>query len=95
VVQSVLATRQPQHVTERRGPLKNSTMTMTQPTRRNGVRRALVNHYMNAWSELPWDLSRAEPVRDWRVVVPVTGVDPYQWRGYEDPPRTVWFRPTE
>jgi len=63
--------------------------------RSSGYRRALVNHYMNAWSELPWDLSRAEPVRDWRVVVPVTGVDPYQWRGYEDPPPTVWFRPTE
>ena len=63
--------------------------------RSSGYRRALVNHYMNAWSELPWDLSRAEAVRDWRVVVPTSGTDPYGWKGYEDPPRTVWFRPSE
>jgi len=54
-------------------------------------RRALVMHYMNAWSLLPWD---QEPhvrlgtdsriaTADNRNVVPVAGVDPYAWKGYE------------
>jgi ectoine hydroxylase-related dioxygenase (phytanoyl-CoA dioxygenase family) len=57
-------------------------------------RRALVCHYMNAWSLLPWELRDGERVAtaDRRNVIPVAGVDPYAWKGYEQ--RTdVWLRP--
>ncbi len=57
-------------------------------------RRALVCHYMNAWSLLPWELREGERVAtaDRRNVLPVAGVDPYAWKGYEK--RTdVWLRP--
>jgi hypothetical protein len=47
-------------------------------------RRALVNHYMNAWSLLPWGPEGAQPsvaMGDNRAVVPVAGRDPYAWKG--------------
>jgi phytanoyl-CoA hydroxylase len=57
-------------------------------------RRVLVNHYMNAWSLLPWSLKEGESVAnaDRRNVMPVTGADPYAWKGYEQPPQNVSLR---
>jgi ectoine hydroxylase-related dioxygenase (phytanoyl-CoA dioxygenase family) len=57
-------------------------------------RRALVNHYMNAWSKLPWHLREGETVAiaDRRTIVPVAGVDPYAWKGVEAPPNAVYLR---
>lgn len=48
-------------------------------------RRALVNHYMNANSLLPWDWDgRIPATRDMRDIVMVCGEDPYAWKGRED-----------
>lgn len=48
-------------------------------------RRVLVNHYMNAWSLLPWGTLKEEQVSvamaDRRLVIPVAGRDPYAWKG--------------
>jgi ectoine hydroxylase-related dioxygenase (phytanoyl-CoA dioxygenase family) len=57
-------------------------------------RRVLVSHYMNAWSRLPWSLKEGESpaTADRRCVIPVAGVDPYAWAGYEAPPGNVWLR---
>ena len=54
--------------------------------RRNGFRRALVNHYMSAESLLPWwrPGGRHPPTQDLRDVVLVAGADPYAAKGYED-----------
>lgn len=62
--------------------------------RSNIYRRVLVNHYMNAWSRLPWQVKEGESAAsaDRRNVVPVAGVDPYAWRGYEAPPKNVYLR---
>ena len=59
------------------------------------TRRALVNHYMSAASLLPWGFSSATSAAsmDLRVVVPVAGVDPYEWKGYEDSPKSTFVRP--
>lgn len=48
-------------------------------------RRVLVNHYCNAWSLLPWSIQKGEPPAkaDYRCIVPVTGTDPYAWKGYQ------------
>ena len=45
-------------------------------------RRVLVNHYMNAWSLLPWGKEEDKSVAasDIRRIVPVAGIDPYAWR---------------
>ncbi len=58
-------------------------------------RRALVNHYCNGWSLLPWELRTGERVAtcDRRCIVPVVGPDPYAWKGYEPPSGGVWLRP--
>jgi hypothetical protein len=61
---------------------------------RSGVyRRVLVSHYMNAWSHLPWSIKEGEaPSRtDRRCIVPVAGIDPYAWKGYEAP-QNVYLR---
>lgn len=57
-------------------------------------RRVLVNHYMNAWSLLPWQVNEGESVAmaDRRNVIPVAGIDPYAWKGYDNPPNSVWLR---
>lgn len=52
-------------------------------------RRAIVNHYMNAWSLLPWGSGGA----DKRNVVAAAGADPYAWKGYDTPPKDVFIRP--
>ncbi len=51
-------------------------------------RRALVSHYMNAWSLLPWfnvDTPAGNTsvgLADSRCVIPISGTDPYAWKGY-------------
>ena len=57
-------------------------------------RRVLVNHYMNAWSKLPWSLNDGESVAtaDRRSVISVAGVDPYAWKGTEETPNAVYLR---
>lgn len=57
-------------------------------------RRVLVNHYMNAWSLLPWRLREGESsaTSDFRCVIPVAGCDPYAWKGTEPPPEAVYLR---
>ena len=62
--------------------------------RSNVFRRVLVNHYMNAWSHLPWSLREGESVAtaDRRNIVPVAGVDPYAWKGIETPKKEVFLR---
>jgi ectoine hydroxylase-related dioxygenase (phytanoyl-CoA dioxygenase family) len=62
--------------------------------RSQGYRRVLVNHYMNAWSLLPWSLREGEYVAqaDRRKIIPVAGVDPYAWKGYEPVEQDVWLR---
>ena len=51
--------------------------------RSDRFRRVLVNHYMNAYSLLPWH--RPEDGRmalaDYRGIVMVAGEDPYAWKG--------------
>ena len=65
--------------------------------RTNGFRRALVNHYLNAWSLLPWSLAPSVPgmslpTLDNRAVVPI-GDDPYEWKGLSTPPERCFLRP--
>ncbi len=62
--------------------------------RSTGYRRVLVNHYMNAYSLLPWSVREGESVAnaDRRCVVMVAGEDPYAWKGYETPPASVCLR---
>jgi len=57
-------------------------------------RRVLVNHYMNAWSLLPWSVEEGEypAIADRRCIVPVAGTDPYAWKGIQTPPNAVWLR---
>jgi len=55
----------------------------------DSYRRVLVNHYLSSESLLPWvKTSDEQPVArvDVRRVIPVAGVDPYAWKGYEKSP---------
>ena len=47
-------------------------------------RRALVIHFMNARSLLPWNHDGASPTDDFRDIVLVAGTDPYAWKGAAD-----------
>jgi phytanoyl-CoA hydroxylase len=62
--------------------------------RSKGYRRALVNHYMNAYSLLPWSIAENEypAIADRRSIVLVAGVDPYEWKGIEKPAGGVYLR---
>ncbi|MDL5051073.1 phytanoyl-CoA dioxygenase family protein [Oscillatoria amoena NRMC-F 0135] len=57
-------------------------------------RRVLVSHYMNAWSLLPWGVKEGESAAnaDTRSVIPVAGIDPYEWKGYQEESKNVWLR---
>lgn len=57
-------------------------------------RRALVNHYMNAWSLLPWHVKDGQSAAqaDSRAILPTAGTDPYAWKGIETPPNQVYLR---
>lgn len=62
--------------------------------RSSGYRRALVNHYMNAWSLLPWS-NPDLPVPsdgDRRAIMVVAGADPYGWKGIAKHHRTPYLR---
>ncbi len=51
----------------------------------NGARRALVNHYMNARSLLPWSHGmQPTPREDMRDIVMISGNDPYAYKGIEN-----------
>jgi phytanoyl-CoA hydroxylase len=53
----------------------------------HGYRRALVNHYMNANSLLPWaapEQDQPMAAADFRDIVMVAGRDPYSYKGLED-----------
>lgn len=65
------------------------------PNRSDRRRMALVNHYMNAWSPLPWMMEKGIDVgtADYRTVVQTSGDDPYAWRGTEPPPQQTFVRP--
>ena len=55
----------------------------------DSYRRVLVNHYLSSESLLPWlKTADEQPVAraDVRRVIPVAGVDPYAWKGYEKSP---------
>jgi ectoine hydroxylase-related dioxygenase (phytanoyl-CoA dioxygenase family) len=66
--------------------------------RTGGYRRALVNHYLNAWSKLPWQPLGGSveawqvPMLDNRTIVPL-GEDPYASVPRTEPPRRVMMRP--
>lgn len=56
---------------------------------KDSYRRVLVSHYLSSESLLPWVKTADEqPVArvDVRRVIPVAGVDPYAWKGYEKSP---------
>ncbi|MGP1354474.1 MAG: phytanoyl-CoA dioxygenase family protein [Parasphingopyxis sp.] len=54
-------------------------------TQTEGFRRAIVNHYMNARSYLPWTFGLPPaPHVDVRDFVLVAGEDPYAWKGKEE-----------
>ncbi|MEO6907002.1 MAG: phytanoyl-CoA dioxygenase family protein, partial [Abditibacteriaceae bacterium] len=57
-------------------------------------RRVLVNHYMNAWSLLPWQIREGEFAAnaDFRSIISVAVADPYSWKGTEPPPQAVYLR---
>ena len=56
-----------------------------------------MHHYMNAWSNLPWQIGADRLVdaatHDHRMIVPVAGDDPYPERGIEVSPNEVFLRP--
>lgn len=53
--------------------------------RKTGYRRALVNHYMSAHSELPWKYGNSHfAPHDYRDIVLVAGKDPFADRGLEE-----------
>jgi hypothetical protein len=56
-------------------------------------RRALVCHYMNAWSLLPWQTPGTHVgTADFRTVETVSGHDPYAWKGYTATDEDVYLR---
>jgi hypothetical protein len=63
---------------------------------KNQYRRVLVNHYMNAYSLLPWGPQQGVSMAqtDVRGVILVAGTDPYAWKGYDKPAagEGVWLR---
>lgn len=67
---------------------KNQTKT--------NFRRAIVYHYMNSYSLLPWGkaaLENTSPAQaDNRKVIQVLGEDPYAWKGYKIDPSDLYLR---
>ena len=57
-----------------------------------GFRRALVTHYMNAKSLLPWAFDGRRAPVDWRDIVMIAGQDPYAWKGVREL-HFPWVRP--
>jgi phytanoyl-CoA hydroxylase len=63
--------------------------------RSSRTRMALVNHYMNAWSPLPWMMHKGIDVgtSNYRSVVQVSGDDPYAEDPIVAPPAATFVRP--
>ncbi|MCP5025021.1 MAG: phytanoyl-CoA dioxygenase family protein [Actinomycetia bacterium] len=63
--------------------------------RSDRTRMALVNHYMNAWSPLPWMVDKGIDVGSYnmRTVVQTSGDDPYSWDPITKPSRPTFVRP--
>lgn len=65
--------------------------------RSDHTRRALVSHYMNAWSNLPWRTDGQRLVdaatHDYPVVTYVSGDNPSPWKPPAVPPSEVFLRP--
>ena len=62
-------------------------------------RRALVSHYMNSWSLLPWystevsgEGMQSVGTADNRTILQVAGTDPYAWKGIKSGGNDVWLR---
>lgn len=62
-------------------------------------RRALVSHYMNSWSLLPWystdvpgEGMQSVGTADNRTILRVAGTDPYAWKGIKSGDNDVWLR---
>ena len=54
-------------------------------TRKQGYRRAIVNHVMSARSMLPWSMGfPPQPRDDFRDFEMISGQDHYEWKGKED-----------
>ena len=66
----------------------------SRPNRGSDYRRVLVSHYCNSWSLLPWSIGEGElpATADFRRVIPVSGRDPYAWKGYDTSPRDCHLR---
>jgi phytanoyl-CoA hydroxylase len=61
----------------------------------SSFRRVLVNHYMNAWSFLPWQQTKdgqSIAQADSRNILMISGKDPYEWKPTELPPKAVYLR---
>lgn len=67
----------------------------SQRNRSDRTRMALVNHYMNAWSPLPWMVDQGIDVgtHNVRTVVQTSGDDPYSWDPIVEPPASTFVRP--
>lgn len=66
----------------------------SQKNRSDRFRRTLVIHTMNAWSILPWsnpDLP-VPSTGDRRAIIPLSGIDPYAWKGIVEHHRTPYLR---
>ena len=64
--------------------------------KKTGYRRSLVNHYMSAYSLLPWSSTSDGPrvaIADKRDIVMVAGKDPYAYKGTVDTAK-AFVRPT-
>ena len=64
--------------------------------KKTGYRRSLVNHYMSAYSLLPWTGTSDGPrvaIADKRDIVMVAGKDPYAYKGTVDAAK-AFVRPT-
>ena len=61
-------------------------MHRSSKNRSDKSRRVLVNHYLNSYSHLPWNKQEDTSVAlsDVRKIVPVSGVDPYAWKGIDE-----------
>ena len=69
-----------------------SLLHSSQPNQSSEFRRSLVNHYCNAWSEVPYYDNQTQRLIDLRTVIPVAGIDPYQWKGYDRMPASIYVR---
>lgn len=73
----------------------NGYLLHRSPKNRSDIyRRALVSHYCNAWSRLPWQEEGDEPpaTSHYRNCIHVAGIDPYNWMGNKPTENKVWLR---